>query len=200
HERGLVHRDIKPHNLIMSRQDALIKVADLGLARLPRSANEELTAGIAGVKTTGTLTPENAIMIGTADYLAPEQALNFHNADIRADIYSLGCSFFYLFTGQSPVAGGTLAQKVAKHLQAEPPPLERFRKDVPPAIEQVLRRMLTKRPEDRFQTPGEVAAALTSLIPSNVHGAKRAAGFSLAVPRSALRWFGAVLPNRRGRL
>src|SRR5262249_43103286 len=84
--------------------------------------------------------------------------------------------------------------------QAEPPPLERFRKDVPPAIEQVLRRMLTKRPEDRFQTPGEVAAALTSLIPSNVHGAKRAAGFSLAVPRSALRWFGAVLQNRRGRL
>jgi serine/threonine protein kinase len=162
HERGLVHRDIKPHNLIMSVRDGLVKVADLGLARLPRAGPDELT-GV--VRTTGTLTPENAVMIGTADYLAPEQALNFHEADIRADIYSLGCTLFFLIAGQAPFAGGTLAQKVAKHLQAEPPPIDKFRSDVPPALSQMLRRMLAKRPEDRYQTPGELAAMLVELVP-----------------------------------
>jgi serine/threonine protein kinase/WD40 repeat protein len=198
HERGLVHRDIKPHNLIMSRQDALIKVADLGLARLPRSANEELTSGIASVKSTGTLTPENAVMIGTADYLAPEQALNFHAADVRADIYSLGCTFYYLLTGQSPVAGGTLAQKVAKHLQAEPPPLDKFRKDVPPVVEQVLQRMLAKRPEDRYQTPGELAMVLAGFVRHTEMHEKRAAGLGPVGAR--LRYSqlaGMLIPRRR---
>ena len=111
HERGLVHRDIKPHNLIMSLSDGLIKVADLGLARLSRTANEDLTAVLTSANTTGSLTPQNAVMMGTADYLAPEQALDFHKADIRADIYGLGCTFYYLLTGRPPFAGTTLAEK-----------------------------------------------------------------------------------------
>src|SRR5262249_38793393 len=116
HERGLVHRDIKPHNLILSLHDGLIKVADLGLARLPRTMTGEITAALTGVaRTTGTLTPENAALIGTLDYLAPEQALSFHQADIRSDIYSLGCTLYFLLTGQSPVAGGTLAEKLLRH-------------------------------------------------------------------------------------
>ncbi|OAI48954.1 hypothetical protein AYO44_06615 [Planctomycetaceae bacterium SCGC AG-212-F19] len=164
HERGLVHRDIKPHNLIVSRREALVKVADLGLARLPRTGNDEVTAALSGAKGTGTLTPENAFMMGTADYLAPEQALDFHKADIRADIYSLGCTFYFLLTGQPPFPGKTLAEKLLKHQQAEPPPLEKIRSDLPPGLVVVLRRMLAKRPQDRFQTPAEVVAALESLL------------------------------------
>jgi serine/threonine protein kinase len=160
HERGLVHRDIKPHNLIMSVRDGLIKVADLGLARLPRTTNTELTAALSGVKGTGTLTPENAGMMGTADYLAPEQALDFHKADIRADIYSLGCAFYYLLTGQPPFPGATLAEKLVKHQQAPPPPLEQFRKDLPSGLSLVISKMLAKRPEQRYQTPADVATAL----------------------------------------
>src|SRR5262249_20275848 len=134
HERGLVHRDIKPHNLIMGIRDGLIKVADLGLARLPRTMNSEVTAALTGVKGSGTLTLENAFMMGTADYLAPEQALDFHGTDIRADIYSLGCTFYYLLTGQPPFPGTTLAEKLVKHQQAEPAALEKYRKDVPAGL------------------------------------------------------------------
>src|SRR5262249_56213837 len=104
----------------------------VGLARLPRAKNDEATAVLTGVpRTTGTLTPENAAMIGTLDYLAPEQALDFHKADIRSDIYSLGCTLYYLLTSQSPVAGGTLAEKLLRHQQPEPPPVAQFRNDIP---------------------------------------------------------------------
>jgi serine/threonine protein kinase/Tol biopolymer transport system component len=170
HERGLVHRDIKPHNLIMSVRDGLIKVADLGLGRLPRGMTDETTLASTGaMKSTGTLTPENASLIGTADYLAPEQALDFHQADIRADIYSLGCTVYYLLTGQAPFAGGTLAQTVARHMNAEPPLVEQRRNDLVPGLSAVLRKMLAKRPEDRYQTPGEVAAVLAGMLKDSSH-------------------------------
>jgi serine/threonine protein kinase/WD40 repeat protein len=163
HERGLVHRDVKPHNLIMSRREGLIKVADLGLARLPRALSDAATAALTSVgATTGTLTPANAVLIGTADYLAPEQALNFHAADIRADIYGLGCTFFYLLTGQPPFPGSTLTEKLLKHQQAPPPELREFRSDVPPGVAAVLTRMLAKQTEQRYQTPAEVAQALAT--------------------------------------
>jgi serine/threonine protein kinase len=160
HERGLVHRDIKPHNLIMSLREGLVKVADLGLARLPRPANQEATMTLASGGGTGTLTPQNAVMMGTADYLAPEQALDFHRADIRADIYSLGCTFHYLLTAQPPFPGNTLAEKLVKHQQTPPPDVGQFRKDLPATLPAVLTRMLAKQPETRFQSPAEVAAAL----------------------------------------
>jgi serine/threonine protein kinase len=186
HERGLVHRDIKPHNLIMSVRDGLIKVADLGLARLPRAVNQEATSLLTGgIRSSGTLTPENAALVGTLDYLAPEQALSFHKADIRSDIYSLGCTLYYLLTGQSPVAGGTLAEKLMRHQQAEPPPVAQFRNDVPAALVGVLDKMLAKRPEDRYQTPAELASALGALL--NGAGLTSGSGrFRLATGRRKL--------------
>src|SRR5262249_54073778 len=102
-------------------------------------------------------------MMGTPDYLAPEQALDFHAADIRADLYSLGCTLYYMLTGQPPFPGGTLAQKLLKHQHAEVPPLDTFRADVPTGLFPVLCRMMGKRPADRFQTPLEVATALGAL-------------------------------------
>jgi serine/threonine protein kinase len=163
HERGLVHRDVKPHNLMMSRRDGLIKIADLGLARLPRTLNDAATAALTmGTAGTGTLTPANAVLIGTADYLAPEQALDFHAADIRADIYGLGCTFFFLLTGQPPFPGATLTEKLLKHQQAAPPELRAFRADVPASVEAILLRMLAKQPDQRYQAPAEVVQALAA--------------------------------------
>src|SRR5262249_6214449 len=191
HERGLVHRDIKPHNLIMSVRDGLIKVADLGLARLPR-ANQEVTAALGNLQDTGTLTPENAALIGTADYLAPEQALDFHAADIRADIYSLGCTFYYLLTGQPPFASTTLAEKLLKHQQAQPQAVEQFRRDLPAGLSAGLRKLRAKRPEDRYKTPAEVVAALDPIIGPSL-GSPAAPATAKPWRRRALVWAGVAI-------
>ena len=159
-----------------------MKLTDLGLARLPRAVNEEATAVLTGVKGTGTLTPENAVLIGTADYMSPEQALDFHRADIRADIYSLGCTLCYLLTGQPPFAGGMLAQKLLRHQQAEPPAVERMRPDVPSSLGAVIRRTLAKRPEDRFQVPLDVARALEPFARLDNAVAGDAAAVLFAIP------------------
>jgi WD40 repeat protein/serine/threonine protein kinase len=151
HERGLVHRDIKPSNLLLTR-DRQVKVLDLGLARLHPSAGEESSS---------TLTETGAVM-GTPDFMAPEQTLDSHAVDIRADLYSLGCTLYFLLTGRVPFPGGTLGQKIGRHLSQEPEPVERLRPDVPPWLALVLRRLMAKRPEHRFQTPAELADELAS--------------------------------------
>jgi serine/threonine-protein kinase len=99
-------------------------------------------------------------VIGTADYLSPEQARNADTADIRSDIYSLGCTFYYLLTGQPPFPGGSLMQKLIRHQQAEPVPAESLNPEVPAALAAVVRRMMAKKPEERFQTPAAVSLAL----------------------------------------
>jgi formylglycine-generating enzyme required for sulfatase activity/serine/threonine protein kinase len=160
HERGLVHRDFKPSNLMLTalkRPDAgspavdpCVKVLDLGLARFQHKADGR---GLAP------LTQDGQGMMGTPDYMAPEQAIALHAADTRADVYSLGCTLFYLLTGQPPFPGKSLAEKLMKHQQAEPPALERLRPEAA-ALAPLVRRTLAKNPADRFQTPGELAAAL----------------------------------------
>jgi serine/threonine-protein kinase len=147
YEHNLIHRDIKPSNLLLTR-GGVIKVLDMGLARLEQADDDS-----------STLTQEGVVM-GTPDYIAPEQALDARLADIRADIYSLGCSFYFLLTGRPPFPSGTLMQKLLKHRMDEPEPVERLRPEVPAGVAAVLRRMLAKQPEARFQTPAELAAAL----------------------------------------
>jgi serine/threonine protein kinase len=148
HEAGLVHRDVKPANLLLERS-GLVKILDLGLARFFNDAGDDLTQQFGAHN-----------LIGTADYLAPEQADNSHGADIRADIYSLGITFFYLLTGRSPFKEGTLAQKLLYHRLQQPDPVEKVRPDVPAGIGRVIDRMLAKDPRNRFQVPIEVRAAL----------------------------------------
>jgi serine/threonine protein kinase len=205
HQRGLVHRDIKPSNLLLAGLPShggglgTVKILDFGLARLQRNPVDGLAPEAAGADDrTQTLTPPSGVMMGTPDYVSPEQALDFHQADIRADIYSLGCTFFYLLTGRPPFDGGTVVQKLWKHQQAPPPPLERFRTDVPPGPAQALHKMLAKRPEDRYQTPAEVVAALAGFdggLPTPIQAAsprrrflqRGAAGLVLA-SGAAIAW------------
>jgi serine/threonine protein kinase/WD40 repeat protein len=151
HERGMIHRDIKPANLLLSVKENVVKVLDLGLARVSQSADAELTA--LGLTLEGTV-------MGTPDYMAPEQAEESTTVDIRADIYSLGGTLYYLLAGHVPFPGGTLAQKLRKHAQAQPEPLTAQRDDIPPGLSAVLAKMMAKQPEDRYQTPSDVAAAL----------------------------------------
>src|SRR5205807_1969728 len=124
YERGLVHRDIKPHNLLVS--GSLVKILDFGLARLGEADDES-----------STLTQEGMVM-GTPDYLAPEQARDAHTADIRADLYSLGCTLYFLLTGRAPFAGGTAAEKMYRHQFEEPAPLEQLRPEAAEALGPVV--------------------------------------------------------------
>jgi serine/threonine protein kinase len=151
HERKLVHRDVKPANLLVTRDGHQVKVLDLGLGRLQRTSDSQAT---------NRFTPRGSMLIGTPDYLAPEQAIDFHAADARADVYGLGCTLFHLLTGQPPFAGGSMAEKLLKHQQATPPALEQFRNDIPVGLEAVLRAMLAKHPGQRYPNAGVVAEAM----------------------------------------
>jgi hypothetical protein len=159
------------NSALRTPHSALVKILDLGLSRLGRVERRLGAINNSMGASSGRLTPQGAMVVGTPDYLAPEQALDFHKADIRADVYSLGCTFFYLLTGQPPFPGGSLVKKLMRHQQAEPPPLTRFRPDVPADVTAIVQRMLAKEPRDRFQQPAAVAAALVGAVPSLPAGA-----------------------------
>ena len=150
HEEGMVHRDIKPGNLMLSRKGdrAIIKILDFGLAKATRE--QPLDRG---------LTQEGQ-MLGTPDYIAPEQTLDAQKADIRADIYSLGCTLYYLLKGGPPFQGSSLFEVLQSHQSKEARPLDLVRADVPAELTAVVARMMAKEPENRFQTSAEVARAL----------------------------------------
>lgn len=150
HEQGLVHRDIKPANL-MRTSGGQIKILDFGLARLCRESGAAV------------LTHEHATM-GTPDYAAPEQALDAGNADISADIYSLGCTLFYLLTGKPPFARTNALAVFAAHMHEPPPSLCKLRPDAPPALDSLIQRMMSKLPNQRPQSPAEVAAGLAQFV------------------------------------
>jgi serine/threonine protein kinase len=175
HERRMVHRDIKPANLLIPRSAGLpgvgspadraailpppagaapvmVKVVDFGLARLYSSVggNTMKSQGEQG-------------FLGTPDYVSPEQARNAGSADIRSDLYSLGCTFYYALTGCKPFASENAVETLIKHLEKEPTPLEVLRPEVPTGVAAVIRRLMVKDPGKRFQTPAEVVAELDFL-------------------------------------
>ncbi len=150
HEQGMVHRDIKPNNLILSVQGErhLVKILDFGLAK---ATSEKVSdADLTG----------SGQMLGTPDYVAPEQTLDAQKADIRADIYSLGCTLYYMLAGKPPFQGTSLYALLAAHHSDTPRSLSVGRPEVPAALAAVVAKMMAKEPRDRYQTPAEVAQAL----------------------------------------
>jgi serine/threonine-protein kinase len=162
HVLGMVHRDIKPSNLLVqpaidpsSGSRGVVKVTDFGLARLG-----EDTPPIDELDSSGSIFGVPSVVMGTPDYLSPEQGRDLENVDIRSDIYSLGCTFYFVLTGEVPFPGGSALEKIERHATVEPEPVESLRPVVPPGVAAILRRMIAKKPGDRFQTPAEVADAL----------------------------------------
>lgn len=158
HERKLVHRDIKPANLLLT-PEGQVKILDLGLARLQPSAEAE-------AQLTGPHRPltTQTHLLGTLDFMAPEQWDANGKVDIRADIYALGCTLYTLLAGQAPFehfGADTVVQKMNAHLMQAPPPMHRFRPEVPDELVRLLHRALAKDPKDRFQEPRDLAEALT---------------------------------------
>jgi serine/threonine protein kinase len=172
HECGLIHRDIKPSNLLLQRRakdsargssvQALyprVKILDLGLARLAADAQREPPPP-----------PGQAVagsgLAGTPDFLAPEAAYDARSADIRSDLYSLGCAFYYLLTAHVPFPGGTWTEKVLRHRLDAPVQVRALRPEIPTAVETVLLRLMAKEPAERFQEPDELARKVQALLQS----------------------------------
>jgi serine/threonine-protein kinase len=168
-ERGLVHRDIKPSNLLVTRSlpegnqkqpgsqavVAQVKILDMGLARLAETLD--------GKEASGHVTQVGRL-VGTPDYIAPEQARDARKADIRADLYSLGGTFYFLLTGRAPFPEGSVLDKVLRHQVEKPVPIEKLRPDVPAEVVAIIDRLMAKKPADRFQTPAEVSAVLAAFL------------------------------------
>jgi putative intracellular protease/amidase len=160
HEHGMVHRDIKPANLMLTRQGQ-VKILDFGLARLARkrALAPPPSGAAAGCAGRGSLTEVGA-MLGTPDYIAPEQVEDSRHADIRSDLYSLGCTLYFLLAGRVPFPGGSVMDKLLRHGTECPAALEQLRPDVPAGVCAVVERLMAKDPSHRYPTPAEVALAL----------------------------------------
>ena len=144
HAQGVVHRDIKPSNLLVNR-DGVAKILDMGLVRLRTQSDSGDSLTVTDLTSSGTV-------LGTADYMAPEQALNAKLADHRSDIYSLGCTMHYVFTGETMYGGETVMEKLVAHREQPVPSLCQRRDDLPTSVDRIFQRMVAKDPDDRYQS------------------------------------------------
>jgi len=186
HRKGIVHRDIKPSNFMVTRNAKgrlLVKMTDLGLAR-------EADADEFRVTRAGTT-------VGTVDYISPEQARDSGRADVRSDLYSLGCTWYHLLAGRAPFAEGGLAERLHKHLSVDPPDVRQFNPRASRATVAVLRRLLAKRPADRYQTPTELLRDLADLAGGGEPRGSRAVKLGLLDDADAART--AVAPSARAK-
>jgi serine/threonine-protein kinase len=183
HECGLIHRDVKPANLLVDTR-GIVKILDLGLALFSDNERASLTV------------EHNENVLGTADYLAPEQAVNSHKVDHKADIYGLGCSLYFLLTGRPPFPDGTLAQRIARHQTQQPEDIRKLRPDCPRDLADICLKMMQKRPERRYATMREVALALVNWL--QTHGYKFEPGSGDAAAIAAILTAGGPAQRRSG--
>jgi serine/threonine protein kinase len=195
HSSGLIHRDVKPANLLVDQKN-VVKVLDLGLAKFTEEDRASLTIQY----------DEN--VLGTADYLAPEQAIDSHSVDGRADVYSLGCTLYFLLTAHPPFPGGTLPQRLMAHQKQQPVSIAVERPDAPADLIAICTKMMAKKPADRYQSMDDVAEALRRWLAdrglgsagsglgsgSGPSGSSRSAG---GIPLTAERYTQSPAPSRR---
>ncbi|MEX2111560.1 MAG: serine/threonine-protein kinase, partial [Pirellulales bacterium] len=154
HRAGLVHRDVKPANLLVDRH-GVVKILDMGLAKF--AGAPAATAALVGEEQ----------VLGTADYVAPEQTVNSNTVDCRADIYSLGCTLYFLLSGHPPFPFGSALQRMSAHQHHLPPSVALDRPDAPQALVAICERMMAKSPADRYASAGEVRTALSAWLASD---------------------------------
>jgi len=157
HQAGLVHRDVKPGNLLLD-ESGTVKILDLGLARFVEAV---------GVSEASLTVAHEQKVLGTPDYLSPEQALDSHMVDSRADIYSLGCSMYFALTGQPPFNEGSIAQRLMWHQMKEPEEMSKVRPGIPDSLTAIVRKMMAKKPQERYPSMADVASMLLNWLTEN---------------------------------
>src|SRR6185437_6316404 len=173
HEAGLIHRDLKPANLLVDRK-GVVKVLDLGLARFADDAEASLTREF------------DEKVLGTVDYMSPEQAIDSHRTDGRADIYSLGCTLYFALTGHPPFPEGTLAQRLMAHQTKEPVDLRTARPYMPAELAAICRRMMAKLPSARYPSAAAARDALAAWLRQDRERPVRMA--AVAAPEQEESW------------
>ena len=148
HQKGVIHRDIKPSNLLRDKLTGRVKVLDMGLARVDEPDEDEIRLTMPGQ------------MLGTARFMSPEQVEDARKADVRSDVYSLGCTLYFLLRSKAPYSGETVAHTLMAHVSSPIPDLCRKRKDAPKWLGDVFQKMLAKKARDRYQTMGELVETI----------------------------------------
>jgi CheY-like chemotaxis protein len=185
HAQDIIHRDIKPHNLLLDKH-GVVKITDLGLARLSRDAEARALTEV---------TMAGGV-IGTVDYMSPEQAVDSTTLDHRSDIYSLGCTLYYLIAGEPPYSGSTVMAILLKHRDAPIPSLSALRPETPAALDQLVCGMLAKQPEQRPQQMSEVVAELEAIAAQLDPAAGDESGSATVALTSASGFSTATLDSR----